>query len=301
MYDVIVIGGSYAGLSAAMSLGRSLRKTLVIDAGEPCNKQTPNSHNFLTQDGKPPSEIALLGKTQVSSYAHVHFVDGYAVSAKINGSGFTVSLSSGEVFEAKKIILATGIKDEMAEIAGFRECWGISVIHCPYCHGYEYRDKKVGILAPPERAFHLTPLLLNLGNSVTIVQVEPASFTKEQLKTLHRHNVKVINQKVVSINHQNGYMLNVQFDNGKELSLSAMYAAHPFKQASTIPLDLGCELDKQGYIKTDHFQKTSIDGVFACGDNCISMRAVAQAVASGNIAGAVANVELSQESFTPIS
>ncbi|MCR9228270.1 MAG: NAD(P)/FAD-dependent oxidoreductase [Flavobacteriaceae bacterium] len=296
-YDVVIIGGSYAGLSAALALGRSLRKTLIVDAGDPCNKQTPHSHNFLTQDGKPPSEIATVAKQQLLNYDRVEFVDGVAIKADILENGFLVHMGSGEAFEGKRIILATGIKDTMPEIPGFKECWGISVIHCPYCHGYEYRGNKVGLIAPPEKAFHLASLLVNLGNDITLLQEEPSSFDKEQLKTLHKHNITILNHEVVSIEHKNGYLEQVRFDNGDRIKLSAIYAGLPFGQSSSIPMDLGCAFNEQGYIQTDHFQKTSVPGVFACGDNCIPMRSVAQAVASGNIAGAMANMELSQESF----
>ncbi|MDF0717481.1 NAD(P)/FAD-dependent oxidoreductase [Muricauda sp. 334s03] len=296
-YDVIIIGGSYAGLSAALALGRSLRRTLVIDGGKPCNKQTPHSHNFLTQDGKPPNEIAALAKKQVARYGSVEFIDGFASKITASDYGFSVNVGSGDEFEGHKIILATGVKDLMPEIPGFKECWGISVIHCPYCHGYEYRSEKVGLMAPPEKAFHLASLLLNLGNDITILQEEPSSFTKEELKSLHKYNVKILNHKVVSIEHKDGYLEQVQLDNGELLSFTAIYAGIPFEQDSNISIDLGCELTEQGYIQTDHFQKTSVQGVFACGDNCIPMRSVAQAVASGNIAGAMANMELSQELF----
>ncbi|MAU16767.1 MAG: pyridine nucleotide-disulfide oxidoreductase [Muricauda sp.] len=301
IYDVIIIGGSYAGLSAALSLGRSLRKTLIIDAGEPCNKQTPHSHNFLTHDGTPPSKITLLAKKQVAAYDSISFVVGFATKVDTHENGFVVHLENGAFYEGKKIILATGIKDLMPEIPGFQDCWGISVIHCPYCHGYEYRGKKIGLLAKPEQAFHLASLLLNLGNDITIMQVEPSAFTKEQLKTLHQHNIKILNNNVTAIEHKTGYLQQVILDNGEKLSFSAIYAGLPFEQHSAIPTSLKCELTEQGYIKTDHFQKTSVPGVFACGDNCVPMRSVAQAVASGNIAGAVANMELSQESFIPIS
>jgi len=296
-YDVIIIGGSYAGLSAALALGRSLRKTLVIDAGEPCNKQTPHSHNFLTQDGKAPKEISAEAKEQVSKYGHIDFFDGFAVKADVIEDGFVVSVDSGEHFEGARVILAFGIKDLITDIPGFRECWGISVIHCPYCHGYEYRGNKVGLMATPEKAFHLASLLLNLGNDVTILQEEPSNFTKEQLKTLHEHNIKILNHKVASIKHKDGYLEEVAFEHGERLPFSAIYAPLPFEQSSTIAVELGCELTEQGFIQTDHFQKTSVPGVFACGDNCVPMRSVAQAVASGNVAGAMANMELSQESF----
>lgn len=296
-YDVIIIGGSYAGLSAAMALGRSLRRTLVIDSGEPCNKQTPHSYNFLTQDGAPPGEIASLGKKQVAAYDSVDFVTGFALKAAPVENGFVVHLEHGASYEGRKMILATGIKDIMPEIPGFRECWGISVIHCPYCHGYEYRGKKVGLLATPEQAYHLAPLLLNLGNDVTIMQVEASSFHKEQLKTLHQQNIEILKHSVTAIEHKEGHLQGVVLDNGEQLSLSALYAGLPFEQNSDIHTSLNCELTEQGHLKTDLFQKTSVPGVFACGDNCIPMRSVAQAVASGNIAGAMANMELSQESF----
>ncbi len=297
IYDVIIIGGSYAGLSAAMALGRSLRQTLVIDGGEPCNRQTPHSQNFLTQDGKTPKEIADLATKQVQDYKSVTFFQGFALKANTSTSGFLVRTDTGDVFEGKKLIMATGIKDLMPQIPGFQECWGISVIHCPYCHGYEYRGKKTGILAPAEKAFHLAPLLLNLTDDLTILGQEVSNFTEEEVKTLHKHGVKMVHHNVMAIEHKNGYLHKVVLDNGDKISFSAVYAGVPFEQSSNIPESLGCELTEQGFIKTDHFQKTTVSGVFACGDNSIRMRSVAQAVASGNLAGAMANMELSKESF----
>ena len=297
IYDVIIIGGSYAGLSAALALGRSLRQTLVIDSGEPCNRQTPRSHNFLTQDGTPPGEISSIAKSQVMAYKSVEFVEGFAIKADANKNGFLVQTESGGTFEGKRMILATGIKDSMPKIPGFSECWGISAIHCPYCHGYEYRGEKVGLMASHEKAFHLASLLLNLQNEITILQTDPSSFSKEQLKTLHQHNIKILNQKITKIEHKDGHVQQVFLDSGEQLTLSAIYAGLPFEQSSDIPKELGCDFNEQGFLKTDMFQKTSIPGVFACGDNCIPMRSVAQAVASGNLAGAMANMELSQESF----
>ncbi|MGE4512522.1 MAG: NAD(P)/FAD-dependent oxidoreductase, partial [Chryseobacterium sp.] len=140
-FDVIIIGGSYAGLSAGMALGRSLRNVLIIDSEKPCNRQTPHSHNFITQDGKRPKEISDLAKEQVAKYETVSFFNGTVIKTSKNDNGFEVETSYGEKFTAKKIILATGLKDIMPDIEGFSECWGISVIHCPYCHGYEVKDR----------------------------------------------------------------------------------------------------------------------------------------------------------------
>src|SRR4051794_24570054 len=135
-YDVIIVGGSYAGLAAGMALGRALRKVLIIDSGNPCNKQTPYSHNFLTNDGKTPEEIAHLAKQQVSMYSTVEFLNALATTGEKVENGFEVKVQSDEQFTTKKLVLATGIKDVTPDIPGFAECWGISVLHCPYCHGY---------------------------------------------------------------------------------------------------------------------------------------------------------------------
>ena len=135
-FDVIIIGGSYSGLSAAMSLGRSLRQVLVIDSGLPCNKQTPHSHNFITQDGEKPAVISAKAKLQVDIYKTVQFFNGLAVKAFKKNKGFEITTESGDVFTSRKVLFATGVKDLLPEINGFAECWGISVLHCPYCHGY---------------------------------------------------------------------------------------------------------------------------------------------------------------------
>src|SRR5690606_28226163 len=143
----IIIGGSYARLSAAMALGRSLRNVLIIDSGLPCNRQTPHSHNFITQDGEKPNVIAEKAKAQVLNYDTIKFYNGTAVSGSKIENGFVITTQTEEKFTAKKLIFATGIKDIMPDIKEFQACWGISVIHCPYCHGYEFRNQKTAILA----------------------------------------------------------------------------------------------------------------------------------------------------------
>ena len=134
-FEVIIVVGSYSGLAAAMSLGRALRKVLIIDNGKPCNRQTPHSHNFLTQDGKTPEEISTVVKLQVEQYNTVQFFNGLATNAVRTNSGFEIHTDSGKIFAGRKLIFATGIKDLMPDIPGFAESWGISILHCPYCHG----------------------------------------------------------------------------------------------------------------------------------------------------------------------
>ncbi|MBY8963381.1 NAD(P)/FAD-dependent oxidoreductase [Flavobacterium sp. D11R37] len=296
-FEVIIIGGSYSGLSAAMALGRSLRKVLIIDGGEPCNRQTPHSHNFITQDGTPPAVIAGLGKEQVLQYKTVTFITDVAVSGEKTNSGFSIITKSGKQFTSQKLIFATGIKDIMPYIKGFAECWGISVIHCPYCHGYEVRGKNTAILANGERAYHLATLVSNLTDKLTIITSRKADFTAEQTAKLAKNNIPVIEEEVIEVIHTNGQLQNLVLSCGNALPFDAAYAALPFVQHSDIPAKLGCELTEMGHIKTDGFQKTTVEGVFACGDNAAMMRSVASAVSSGNIAGAVANMELCHQSF----
>ncbi|TYA78687.1 NAD(P)/FAD-dependent oxidoreductase [Seonamhaeicola marinus] len=296
-FDVIIIGGSYSGLSAAMALGRSLRKVLILDSGLPCNRQTPHSHNFITQDGKTPKEISEAAKRQVLEYETVHFLEELAIAGEKDASGFKIQTQSGKEFLAKKVVFATGIKDLMPNIKGFSDCWGISVVHCPYCHGYEIRHKKTGILANGEHAYHLAPMVKNLTSDVTILTSGKANFNSEQIKKMRDNNIKIIEKEIVEIEHLNGYIKNVVFaDNSKE-HFEATYAAIPFKQHSSIPESLGCAINDMGYLEVDMMQKTTIEGVFACGDNCSRLRSVANAVAAGNKVGAVVNMELSFENF----
>lgn len=296
-FDAIIIGGSYAGLSAAMALGRSLRNVLIIDSGLPCNRQTPHSHNFITQDGEKPGVIAEKAKAQVLKYNTVKFHTGLVVSGKKTENGFEIITQTGEAFKAKKLIFATGIKDIMPDIKGFSECWGISVIHCPYCHGYEFRHQKTGIMANGERAFHIASLVNNLTDDIAILTSGKADFNAEQLAKLNNHKIEVIETEITEIEHENGHIKKVVFHDGRKMSFNAVYATIPFTQHSDIPLSLGCELTEQGYIKVDNFQKTTIEGVYACGDNSVMMRAVANAVYSGNLTGAMANKELTDEQF----
>jgi thioredoxin reductase len=297
LHDVIIIGGSNAGLSAAMSLGRSLRQVLLIDSGLPCNRQTPHSHNFLTQDGKTPTEIAALAKQQVANYDTVQFVDGLAVKAEKVDDGFVIETAAGARFKSRKLILATGVKDLMPEIEGFSQSWGISVIHCPYCHGYEFRGQKTGLFANGDRAVHLSKLIFNLSKQLTIFTNGKAEFTGEQLAAFAKHNVSVIETTLKAINHHEGHIKHVELSNGEIQELDALYAAIPFVQHSDIPVSLGCEITEAGHIKVDAMQKTTVSGVYACGDNSSGMRSVALSVATGSMAGAIANMDLAHEDF----
>ena len=296
-FDIIIIGGSYAGLSAAMALGRFLRTVLVIDSGKPCNSRTPHSHNFLTQDGKTPNEILTIAKEQVSKYKTIQFYDGFAVSGIKTKTGFEITTQSGSKFTAKKLIFATGVKNIMPKISGFYDCWGISVIHCPYCHGYEYSNTKTGILANSDMAFEMGKLINNWTSDLTVFTNGAETLTIEQVTKLKEHNIKIIDTQIASFEHNKGQIKNIIFNDGSKYALDVVYARPEFEQQCDIPKQLNCEFTDQNYIKIDEFQSTTISGIFACGDNTSRMRAVSYAVAMGGIAGVMSNKELIDDEF----
>ena len=296
-FDVIIIGGSYAGLSSAMTLGRALRNVLIIDSGLPCNRQTPHSHNFVTQDGEKPSVIAEKAKAQVLKYDTVKILNDLAVSGKKTENGFTIATKTGEEFTTKKLIFATGVKDIMPEIKGFSECWGISVIHCPYCHGYEVKSEKTGILADGNFAFHYAQLIRNWTKDLTIFTNGKATLTQEQSDKIAKHNIPIIEKEIAYLKHENGNVQQIIFKDNSTFDLKAIYSRPNFEQHCKIPEILGCELTEQGFIKVDMFQKTTVTNVFACGDNASPMRSVANAVATGSLVGAMVNNGMTEEEF----
>lgn len=296
-FDVIIVGGSYAGLSAALALGRSLRKVLILDSGRPCNRMTPHSHNFITQDGEKPAAIAEKAKVQVLRYDSIEFLEDTAINGSKTETGFLITTQSGKSFVSKKLVFATGILDIMPSIKGFAECWGISIVHCPYCHGYELSHRKTGIIANGERAFHLASLVHNLTDDISILSSGPAVFENRQLQKFRKYNIEIIESELREIEYSKGQIKNVIFNDGRAIAFESMYAALPFKQHSDIPGQLGCRITEPGYIEVDNFQRTSVPGVFACGDNSAMMRSVANAAYSGNLTGAMVNKELTDEQF----
>lgn len=296
-FDVIIVGGSYSGLAAAMALGRSLRHVLVIDSGKPCNRQTPHSHNFLTHDGRSPGEILALARGQVSQYDTVQFFNGLATSGHQVGDGFEIVVGSGETFAARKLIFATGITDVLPSISGVSECWGISVLHCPYCHGYEVRNTTTGVIGNGDAVFEYVSMISNWTRDLTLYTNGKSLLTSDQKVKLARHNIAVVEDEILSVDHDNGHVKTLEFRNGKSMPVKALYMRTAFVQHSLIPASLGCEVTEDGYIKADPFQKSTVPGVFVCGDNTTRMRTVANAVAMGATAGMMANKDLIMESF----
>lgn len=296
-FEVIIIGGSYSGLSTAMALGRALRDVLIIDSGMPCNNQTPYSHNFITHDGEKPNVIAEKAKSQVLKYETIRFINDLAVDGKKTNNGFTITTQTGKVFTTQKIVFATGVKDIMPNIKGFSECWGKSILHCPYCHGYEVRGEKTGILADGNFAFHYAQLILNWTKDLTIFTNGPSVLTNEQKTKITNRNIPIIEKEIALIKHENGSVSNILFKDETYSAIQAIYSRPIFEQHCKIAGKFGCEITEEGYIKVDMFQSTTIENIYACGDCTSPMRSIANAVSSGNITGAVINNTMTSLKF----
>lgn len=296
-FDVIIVGGSYAGLSAAMALGRSLKRVLIIDSGKPCNRYTPYSHNLVTHDGTVPGEIAAKAKREVLSYQTVKWYEGKAVSGRKMQSGFEIITDTSAAFTGHKLVFASGIKDIFPDIKNFEACWGKSVIHCPYCHGYEFKGGKTAIVANGERAFHLTALVSNLTDKLSMITHEKPDFKDDQLARLQKNRIQIVEKEVREIEHQNGQVIALVFKDGTKENFDAVYTSLPFEQHCLIPIELGCETTEMGHLTVDMFQKTTVPGVYACGDNSSMMRSVSYAIAMGGIVGAMVNNEITLERF----
>ncbi|MBS1562028.1 MAG: NAD(P)/FAD-dependent oxidoreductase [Bacteroidetes bacterium] len=300
-YDVIIIGGSYGGMAAGMALGRALRRVLIIDAGLPSNRMTPHSHNFLTHDGATPGEIARIAREQLMAYATVETVKDVAVHAERTSAGFQIETMCGNMFTATKLVFATGITDIMMNIEGFKECWGRSVLHCPYCHGYEVRQHRTGVIANGTSGFEYVLLIANWTSTLTLFTNGASTLTDEQTGECRSRGIEIVETPITSIEHTNGQVRGLVLEDGDHVDVDVVYAKCAFEQHCIIPAMLGCEHDADGYISVDARQHTSIEGVYACGDNTSPMRTVANAVASGTATGMHVNKELVMQGYVRLA
>ena len=288
-YDVLIIGGSYAGLSAAMALGRSLRRTLIIDGGDPCNKQTPAAHNVITHDGEAPHVIAQAARAQVLSYDHVEWVSDEATQLSGEDDSFTLTTAKGTTYRGKKIVFATGLHDGLPDIPGVEACWGKTVIHCPYCHGYEVRGEPTGILMNNDHVPFMARLIGNLTKQLTVFSNGPATF---DVAAVERFGVRVIEQAVDKLDHVDGELRAVCLADGTAVNLTALYVHPVTSQKCPLPEAMGCALDEHGFLKVDDQQLTTVPGIYGAGDCTTMMRSVPYATGSGNVTGAMVNAGL---------
>ncbi|MCS4242681.1 thioredoxin reductase [Rhizobium sp. BIGb0125] len=288
MYDVIIIGGSYAGLSAAIQLGRARRKVLIIDEGLRRNRFAAHSHGFITQDGVDPAVIAAKAREQVLNYPTITWLSARADSAQKmatsdTDAGFEV-LAKDARHQSRRLLLATGVKDLLPAIEGLAERWGKAVFHCPYCHGYELNQGPIGVIAGSELSMHHALMLPDWGPT-TLLLNDAFTPDAEQLAALTARGTTLERCPISAITGH----ADINLADGRVLSFAGLFAMAPFELASPIAHDLGLEMEQGplgATIKTDVMKETSLPGVFACGDAARPMASVALAVGDGNLAGA---------------
>lgn len=296
-FDVIIIGGSYAGLAAAMSLGRALREVLIIDSGDPCNKQTPHSHNYLTRDGESPADLSAKARKEVKAYPTIKFHKGRATAITKPEEYFNVQTEENGMFSAGKLIFATGLLDIMPDIKGFAECWGISVLHCPYCHGYEFKSEATGVLGNGEMGYKQAKFISHWTRDLKLYTNGKSTLTEEHMEKLENNGIHVVEKEILELENKNGQIQNIVFTDGEKQSLKALYASPEVKQKSILPQELGCKFTDHGRIEVDLFQQTTVPGVYAAGDNASMGRAISVAVSAGSLAGMMLNKEMVGEEF----
>jgi len=289
MHDVIVIGGSYAGLAAALQLVRGRRKVLLIDAGIRRNRNAAHSHGFLGQDGQDPAAIAAKGRAEVLAYPTASLFEGTAQSVARTEKGFAVTVATGERFEAERLILALGVIDELPDIPGVAERWGKSIFHCPYCHGYELGGGKIGVLATSPVSIHHAMLLPDWGETTYFTRgFEP---TEEERAALERRGVTIDRGDILDV----GAEATVRLADGRAHSFAGLFLMPRNRVAGSIVSELGLEMEEGPVgqiIKTDMMKMTSMPGVLACGDATMIAGSVSFAVADGVRAGVGAHRSL---------
>lgn len=290
VHDVIIVGGSYAGLSAGLQLARARRKVLMIDAGQRRNRFAATSHGFLGQDGQSPNVIAAEGRSQLMAYPTVTWVQDSVITALAQQGGFSVRTQCNGEFKARRLILATGVVDELPAIEGLQERWGTRVFHCPYCHGYELDQGRIGVLATSALAMHHALMLPDWGTTTLFTN---GVFTPdaEQQAQLDRRGVSVESTTVTRIS---GERADLELADGRVIALDGVFTLSRTR-ISPLAAQLGCELaggPTGAYVHTHETRQTSVTGVFACGDTSLAAGSVALAVGEGVRAGVGAHFSL---------
>ncbi|ARS36905.1 NAD(P)/FAD-dependent oxidoreductase [Pontibacter actiniarum] len=295
MYDVIIIGGGPAGLNAAMLLGRSRRKVIVMDSGKPRNRWAERMNGFLTSDGMNPREFIQKGRAELDKYG-VELVDVVVKSATYTKGEFVVNDSNGKVYRSRKLLLATGLKDTLPELEGVEEMYGKSVHHCPYCDGWESRDKAIAVYGGPvHHGVGQALAMKNWSADVTLYTDAIDGLRREDIELLERNEVKIEQEKIARLEGENGMLRHIVLANGEKRPQQALFFSLGTEQQSDLGEQLGCEFTSDGVIRTKKLQHSNIPGLFVAGDAARDMQMVVVAAAEGAKAGVAINMELQQE------
>ena len=295
--DCIIIGGGPGGLSAALALGRARKRVLLVDAGPRRNAAAINLHNFVTRDGTPPDDFRAAGLAELTTYPNVE-IQNVGVTAITGQSGaFAVELSNGTSIVARRVLLCTGVIDELQPMQGFRELWGRSIFQCPYCHGWEVKDRTWGYLVLPPNLDHFLPFALQAVGWTRdfTVFTDGAEVPDEAIRQLRAVGIRVETAPVLRLDADDAGLASVALDDGTVVPCEVLYA-HPPQHQVALVRDLGVELDEHGYVRTDPMKReTSIAGIYAAGDLTSRMQGAIFAAAAGTQAAAMINLALQLE------
>ena len=294
--DVVIVGGSYAGLAAAMQLGRARRSVLVVDAGQRRNQSVSHAHGILGHDGESPAVIAAKGKEQVLAYPSVRWLDGAITETRASHAGFSVSAGDAHV-TAKRLILATGVVDDVAPIPGLRERWGRTVFHCPYCDGYELDRGKLGVLAAGPVATHYATIVAEWGKpgETTLFLNEGTPLEASERAQLASRRIHVESEAIAEATDAPAG-IRLLMNTGRVHDLAGVFVVPHTHLPGGFAEQLGCEVETGpvgSMYKTDaRTKETTVKGVFACGDAALPLSSVSFAIADGARAGAFAHQSL---------
>lgn len=290
-FDVVVVGGGAAGLSAALVLGRARRRVAVVDAGSPRNAPAAHMQGFLSRDGMPPAELLAAGRAEVAGYGVELIADRVAGIE----AGFVVRLGGGRVLDARRVLVATGVHDELPDIPGVRERWGRDLLHCPYCHGWEVRDQPLGALGTvPGSVQHA--LLVRQWSEDVVFFAHTYDLAAPERAELEARGVRVVAEAVAQLVVEDDRLVGVELVDGRVIARTAVFIRpHNVPHADGLPAGLGCELDAAGYPVVDGSGRTTNPGVWAAG-NVVDPRAqVITAAGAGSAAAIALNADLVQE------
>jgi thioredoxin reductase len=298
-YDVVIVGGGAAGLSAAVSLCRSLRSVLVVDAGAPRNRRSAGVHGFLSREGMAPAKLVAAGREEVRAYGG-ELTTGRAVSAAKGQDGFTIRLQDGRMSDSRRLLIASGFEDELPGVAGVEERWGRDVVHCPYCHGWEIRHRAIGVLATEPAAVQEALLLRQWSSDVTLFQHAMPTPNDEDLEQLEARSVRIIEGQVQSLQIVEDALTGVALESGRVVPCEALFVSPRPRAQSTLLQSLGLQEENVDgvtgqYLKTDASGQTALPGVWAAGNVADPSAQLVTAASAGTKAASAINADLVAE------
>jgi thioredoxin reductase len=290
-YDVAIVGAGPAGLSAALILGRCRRRVLICDHGSPRNAASHALHGFLTRDRIAPAEFLRIGREQLEPYQSVDFKQTEVLNIERSASGFTLSLADHTNTHCKKLLLATGVKDTLPEIEGILPLYGRSVFHCPYCDGWEMRDRKLAVYGAGESGLGLA-LELTLWTNDLVLCTDGSEVSTKDSQRLRKHGIRIRDQRIRRLKGSDGLLKEIEFAAGEPLQRDGLFFSTREYQGSDLARKLGCEIDEDGSVKTGDYEITNVPGLYVAGDASRLVQLAIVAAAEGAQAAFAINQEL---------